>query len=385
MQPVDYASPGYRLSTRITFFVVGFVMAAWAPLVPYAKHRLGFEDAQFGTLLLCMGVGSIIGMPLAGRLAMRIGLRRLLQVCGFIFSFTLLGLATAANAYLLGALLFLFGACLGITDICVNLQASMVERAAARPLMSGFHGLFSVGTFTGAGGVTWILDSGLPLHEVALGAALLAIVLLVCAAPRQIACLDDSGSTAFERPRGIVWLLALLSFACLLVEGAMLDWSALYVHEIHQVDKAQSGIAYTLFTLAMAIARLTGDRLTHVWGDRLTFGGGLILSIIGYVMAQTMSVELALLGFALAGFGIANAIPILFRAGLSQTAMPGVTALSFVATIGYLGVLLGPAFIGYLSHAFTLQMAFWLLTLLLIGMAMSTPFSIKAHRRGTQS
>ncbi len=378
MQPTDYASVGYRLSTRITFFVVGFVMAAWAPLVPYAKQRLGIEDAQFGTLLLCMGIGSIIGMPLAGRLAMRFGLRRLLQVCGLIFCATLLGLASAGNIWSMGVLLFVFGACLGITDICVNLQASIVEKATGKALMSGFHGLFSVGTFAGAGGVTLILHAGWPLEQVSIMAAVFAAALLVAAAPRQISRLDDSSSTAFVFPKGVVLLLALLSFACLLVEGAMLDWSALYLHEIHQVEKAQSGIAYTLFTLMMAVARLIGDRITDLWGDRLVLGAGTALSIVGYIIAQTLSVELALVGFALAGFGLGNAIPILFRAALNQKMMPGVTALSSVATIGYLGVLFGPGLIGYLSHAFTLKIAFWLLTLLLLVILASTPYSVRA-------
>lgn len=368
--PTTFGSAAYQRATRLTFFTLGFTMAAWAPLVAYAKQRLQLDDGAFGSLLLCIGLGSLISMPFAGRLAQAIGLRCVLQVAGVAFSAALVALAVLDSPAAFGLMLFIFGACLGVGDIGMNLQAAMVEKAANKPLMSGFHGLFSVGAFAGAAGVTLLLKQGLAPVQAALAAALLAVTLLALAYRNQIRRLDALDDATFQWPKGVVMLLAGLAFICLLVEGAMLDWSALYLNGVQRVSLDLAGIAYSLFTLAMACVRLVGDRLAQWLGDTVLLVGGAALALIGLVMAQTLHLTGALLGFTLAGLGLANAVPVLFRAALRQRRMPAASSLSAVATLGYLGVLLGPGFIGHLSQWTSLHSAFWALAAAMLVLAL---------------
>ncbi|MEE4672638.1 MFS transporter [Pseudomonas alliivorans] len=348
----------YRLATRIAFFVTGFLMASWAPLITYAKTRLELNEATLGLLLLCVGIGSLVCMPMAGSLAQRLGLRRMIIGSSLVFCSILPGLAICSNVAAMAVLLLIFGASLGLMDICINFQAAAVERAAKMPLMSGFHGFFSIGTFAGVSSGTALLTAGITPITVTLSAAALCGLLTLLFSPRLIPTMSDSGSDFFARPRGIVSLLALLTFICLLQEGAMLDWGALLLGELQNVPPAVGGIGYSVFTLAMSIGRLSGDWASARFGDRRLLQYGVLLAIAGFAMVLVLSLNFALVGFMMIGLGLANLIPILFRAALNQDDVPSAQALSAVATLGYLGILLGPALIGFASHASSLKTAF---------------------------
>jgi MFS family permease len=149
-----------QLSTRIVFFIAGFVMAAWAPLVPFAKARAAIDDGVLGLILLCLGVGSIVTMPLSGALAARFGCRLVIAASTVLLCLTLPLLATVATLPLLVAVVLVFGAGVGALDVAINIQAIIVERASGRPMMSGFHGQFSLGGIAGAAGVTALLGAG---------------------------------------------------------------------------------------------------------------------------------------------------------------------------------------------------------------------------------
>ncbi|MCF5504452.1 MFS transporter, partial [Pseudomonas syringae] len=149
----DAKARAEQSSTRIAFFIAGFSVASWAPLVPYVKQRMGLDEGTLGLLLLCLGVGSILSMPLAGALAARFGCRRLLVCSTLLICLCLPLLATISSLPLLIAILFLFGASMGGVDCTANVQAVIVERASGKTMMSGFHGLFSLGGIVGAAGV----------------------------------------------------------------------------------------------------------------------------------------------------------------------------------------------------------------------------------------
>ncbi|MDQ0122126.1 MFS family permease [Pseudomonas lini] len=348
----------YRLSTRIAFFVAGFLMASWAPLVAYAKSRLELNEATLGLLLLCVGIGSLICMPLAGPLAQRVGLRKLIISSSLVFCATLPGLAIASDLMVMAALLLLFGASLGLLDISINFQAAAVERAAGMPLMSGFHGFFSIGTFVGASSGTALLSTGASPLFVTLIAAALGSLLILVTHPRLIPSMPDSSSNFFARPRGTVSLLAALTFICLLVEGAMLDWGAILLGTLQHVPSASGAIGYSLFTLTMSIGRLSGDWASAKFGDKNLLQSGAAIGVAGFALILTQDLNGALLGYMLIGIGVANIVPILFRAALNQHDVPSAQALSAVATVGYLGVLMGPAAIGFVSHATSIKVAF---------------------------
>lgn len=360
MQTAD--RPETRLATRLGFLVAGFGLAAWAPLVPFARDRVGVEEGELGLLLLCLGVGSVAAMTLTGLLAARHGARTVIVIAALVMSVALPALAIAPTPVLLGAALLVFGAGLGSLDVAINIHAVEVEQAADRPLMSGFHALFSIGGFAGAASMTALLSLGIAPFTGALLCAIAMIVVTLFAWPRLLANRTSEDSAGFVFPRGVVLVIAVLSAVIFLAEGAVLDWSALLITGKGLVPVAQGGLAYVLFAIAMTVGRLTGDALTARIGDAATLIGGGVLALIGFGVVLAVPVPpLALSGFLLIGLGAANIVPVLFRLAGAQTVMPAGQAISAVTTIGYAGVLVGPAGIGFVAHGVGLTAAFWIL------------------------
>lgn len=342
-------------------------MSAWAPLVPFAKARSGVDEAELGLLLLCLGIGSIVAMPITGMLGVRFGARPMILLGGIGCALCLPLLAIADTPLWLGLALLAFGAMLGTLDVAANAHAVEVEADATEPLMSGFHGLFSVGGIIGAGGLTLFLAAaGSPL----LGASVAAVLTLgsiLLAAPRLLRTSGGSGSVVFALPKGIVLLLAAVTATTFLAEGALLDWSALLVVEKGLTGPTLGGLAYMLFAAAMTVGRLTGDATVRRFGARSVLVAGGLLAIAGFVMLLSAPIPLlAMSGFVLIGLGAANIVPILFSAAGRQTAMPPGLAIASITTIGYAGILMGPALLGFIAHATSLSMAFWLLAVLLL-------------------
>jgi predicted MFS family arabinose efflux permease len=355
---------GTRLATRLSFLAAGFAMACWAPLVPFAKARTGVDDGQLGLLLLCLGVGSIMAMPTTGILSARLGSKPMILSGGLGLVLLLPVLSIADNAYLLAVALLGFGASLGTIDVAMNVHAVEVERAAARPLMSGFHALFSIGGFAGAGGMTFLLSIGVTPLAGALCGSALTLVALLLAWPRLLEARGEP--TPLVAPRGVVLLLAGLTAVTFLTEGAILDWSALLVIGAGLVGTAKGGLGYMLFSVAMTIGRLTGDRIVARAGNVrvLAIGGG--LTVAGLIVLLTVPVApIAMAGFLLIGLGASNIVPVLFSLAGRQTAMPATLAIAALTTTGYAGILAGPAGIGLLAHALDLHAAFWLLAALM--------------------
>jgi predicted MFS family arabinose efflux permease len=358
--------PENRLAVRLAFLVAGFGVACWAPLVPFARQRLGVDEGALGVLLLCLGLGSVVAMVAAGMLSTRFGTRPVIVCSGFGMAALLPLLAVADSPWSLGLALAAFGACLGSLDVAMNINALEVERAAGKPLMSGFHGLYSVGGFIGAAFMTLLLSMDFePLHATLLGAALMALAIVV-AWPYVLETARSSSGPLFVMPRGLVWLMALLAAGTFLAEGAVLDWSALLLTESALVAPAQGGIGFMLFSIAMTAGRLTGDAVVARLGDRRTLVVGGVVAVIGVAALLLAPVRaVAFAGFVLIGLGASNLVPVLFRRAGQQAVMPAAFAVSAVTTAGYAGVLLGPALIGFLAAGVGLSTAFWLLAALL--------------------
>lgn len=353
--------PLQHRATRFVFLTAGLAMAAWAPLVPYAKARLGLTEGALGLLLLCLGAGSLLAMPLTGALAARFGCRRVILASGAILALALPGLALAASPLQLGLTLLVFGAAIGTFDVCVNIQAVIIEKASGGALMSGFHALFSVGGFAGAGCMALLLWLGLdPAWACAVIVALLA-ALLLASAPHLLreAEAGEPGAPLFVMPHGSVIVIGLLCFIVFLAEGSVLDWSALFLTGQRGVAASQGGLAYAAFAIAMTIGRFSGDRVVRRFGgQRVLLLGGLCAAGGFFLTVLAPSVGGALAGFVLVGLGAANIVPILFTAAGRQDAMPASLAISAITTLGYAGILAGPAVIGFVAHASSLNIAF---------------------------
>lgn len=369
-----------RLATRIAFFVAGFGLACWAPLVPLVRNRLHLDEGTLGLLLLCLGIGSATAMAATGALSARFGVKPVILVSGAALAVLLPLLAVAQSQWQLAVTLLGFGAALGSLDVAMNLHAVEVERAAQRPMMSGFHALFSVGGFAGASMMTLLLSLQVhPGKSSLIAAALMAVAMLILW-PRlaRTGAADGAQGPLFAVPRGVVLVLALLAGIMFLVEGAILDWGALLVTDAGLVATAQGGLAYILFSIAMLTGRFSGDYITGRLGDRTVLLWGGVVAIGGMVLVLAApSASLAMAGFVLVGTGASNIVPVLFRLAGSQQAMPSALAIAAISTVGYAGVLVGPAGIGFVAHHLGLDMSFALLAALMC----FVPFSARAITR----
>lgn len=356
----DCSPPGApeRATTRAAFFVLGVGVSAWATLVPYAKTRLVLDEADLGLLLLCVGVGSLVAMPFAGTLTGRFGCRKVLLASLPVFLGVLPLLASVESTAIMALCLLVFGASMGLMDVALNIQSVFVEQAAGKPLMSGFHGLYSVGGAVGAGGMVVLLGLMPPLYAV--GVACAALVALLAAYGRHfIPYGSGGGGPLFVVPRGIVLLIGVLCFIMYLGEGTILDWSALFMTVERGVEPSRAGLAYGCFSVTMVLGRLFGDRIVQRFGDaRILFWGSLCAAAgFGVVIAAPWAWA-SFLGFAVVGIGVSNIVPVLFSATARQTFMPLSLAISAVTTIGYSGVLTGPALMGFVAHASSLFVVF---------------------------
>jgi predicted MFS family arabinose efflux permease len=350
-----------RRATRLVFLVMGTATAAWAPMVPYVKAGLGLDDAQLGLLLLGLGGGGIAAMPIAGFLIHRFGSRAVVLVAGLL-SCLLLPLASLApSVFLLALTLVFFGAALGALDVATNAHAVVVEKQSARPLMSGFHALYSVGGLVGAGGMTFLLKLGLPLTNCAVGisVALLAIFL------SQVGCFNApsqesnaAGPSGLALPRGMVVTLGVLAFIVFMAEGAVLDWSAVLLRFSRGWSAETAGLGYAAFSVAMAFGRLTGDSLTRRMGPVAILRYGSLVCAAGFLVAVAAPLGgLSVFGFVLVGLGASNIVPVLFSAAGRLPGMPPSVAVPAVATLGYAGLLAGPALIGFAAQLTSLPLA----------------------------
>lgn len=359
-----------QMSTRIAFFIAGFGIAAWAPLVPYAKARAGLDEGTLGLLLLCLGVGSILAMPIAGMLATRFGCRRVVSAGVLLICAALPLLATVSSIPALIVALFIFGAGLGTVDSTVNLQAVIVERASGKTMMSGFHGLFSLGGIVGAAGVSALLGLGVSPFGAMLVVIVLLIVALLKAVPHLLPYGSESSGPAFAVPHGIVLFIGVMCFIVFLTEGAVLDWSAVFLASERGIDTAYAGLGYAAFALTMTAGRLTGDAIVRRLGATkvIVFGG--MTAAVGLSLATfAPSWEAALVGYALVGAGCSNIVPVLYTAVGKQTVMPESVAVPAITTLGYAGILAGPAVIGFVAHGSSLSFAFGLMAVLLVALA----------------
>ena len=366
----EAASPGASAkATRVVFLVAGIAMASWAPLVPFAKARTGLDEATLGLVLLCFGGGSLAAMPAAGWSAARFGIRAVIAAAIATLVVVLPLLAAVDRPLLLAAALFGFGAGLGALDVSMNLQAIAVERTAARAMMSGFHGMFSVGGIVGASGVALALSAG--ADPVATAAAVAVIVALAVASVARGLDTDRQGAgTPFRVPHGVVVAIGLLAAAAFLLEGAVLDWSAIFMTSVRDVPVARASAGYVAFSIAMTAGRFGGDRLVHCFGGGRVLTVGALSSAAGIAIVALVPSSIAgIAGFALVGIGNANIVPVLFTAAGRQTAMPESLAVPAMTTMGYAGLLAGPALIGFAARATSLSMAFVALAAMMVVVA----------------
>jgi MFS family permease len=347
-----------RASVAAIFFINGAATANWLVRIPAVQAKLGLSKGALGIALLGVAVGALAAMPRAGHLVARHGSRPVTRVGAVIFGATLLLPALAPNVVTLVLALVALGVGHGTLDVAMNAQASTVERQYGRPIMSSFHALWSAGGLAGSamGGVVAQHGVGLAIHLVTTALVAGALAVLVTGGMLPASADADTGEAAPARPRGILLTLGTMAFCVLLGEGAMADWSALYLRDVTGATPGAAAAGYAAFSLAMATGRFAGDALTLRFGAMPLVRGGGLLAALGLGLALVAgSSWAAIVGFGAVGAGFSVAFPLMLaRAGSLPGTTPG-TAIATVSVFGYTGFLAGPPLIGFVSQATNLR------------------------------
>jgi len=367
VQPVTRA----RVAVSVTFLIHGLVVGNWLARIPAVKISLGLNALQLGVSLLGAAVGAVAAMPFTARLCGRYGSRIVTRVSSLLFCASLPLLAVVSWKWLLGPALVFYGAAAGSMDVSMNTQGADVERARSRPTMSSFHALFSIGGMLGAaiGGFAAEHAISVRLH-LSVAAVALAIPALLCG-PWLMKLRDEPRQTTFRLGplHGILVGLSVISFCILLGEGAMADWSAIYLSETPGVSLGVAALGYAVFSAAMAAGRLAGDAVTARIGRVNVVRWGSLLAAAGLAAALIAGTELAaMIGFACVGAGFSSIFPNMCSAAAAQPNLRPEIGIATVSATGYLGFLVGPPLIGLLAEFAGLRIAL-LLVVMLSGLA----------------
>jgi MFS family permease len=349
-----------RCAVSTIFFINGMVLASWVPHIPAVKAQHVLSDGQLGIVLLSMAVGSVLALPLAGWLIGRFGSRFMTAIAALGFCLALPLPIISPTVSLLTFSLMLLGACNGTLDVSMNSQAVEVERRYQRAIMSSFHGLFSLGGLVGAGvaGLEMSFGVGDVQHvtTITILSVLVVVSVLRWLAPSPLQ--QESRDPTFVKPAGVLLGLGALAFFGLLTEGAMADWSAVYLHDVLGTDSATAAAGFAACSLMMAAGRFGGDRLANRLGPQQLLRASGTLAAVGLGSGLLIGEPItAILGFGLVGLGISNIIPVLFSAAGRIHGIQAGTALAAVATTGYFGFLAGPPLIGFAAALTSLPVA----------------------------
>jgi len=336
-------------------------------------------------LLLFLGAGALTLMPATGWFISRTGTRKVILLSAFVIAATLPLLLVMNSPVPAGIMLFVFGAGIGSIDVAMNAHAVQVQHVSGKPMMSSFHGLFSVGGLFGALGIGLLIKAGLsPVAAAVCVSALLALIglnqygRLFNAETERAVIARFSETSASENYSRLSWLngrvlfLGAMCFAVFLSEGAVLDWGAIFLRDHNGLDEALSGVGYAAFSIAMAFMRLTGDRIISKFSSRRVVIAGSLAAAAGFLLIVVTSwLPLSLLGFIFIGLGAANIVPVFFSEGGRIKNVASTTAIPAITTMGYAGQLAGPALLGLVADQWSLQIAFVATGLLLLIVAIA--------------
>jgi MFS family permease len=361
-----------RAAVAAAFLIHSTVSGTWAPRLPAIKESLGLSDGELGTALVGLAIGLVVGTRVAGAPVDRFGSRPFMRAGFPLLAGTLLLPGLADNGLQLLLALLVLGVASGALDVAMNAQGIEVERVARRRILSGLHGLWSVGLGLGAGAAALAAAAGLdPLAHFAIVAAVLAVASVVLLRPllpardqiRADPDPDDRGATiGWTLPLALLGVIAFCSFVG---EGAASDWSAVYMTQELGTSQALGALAFTAFAVTMAISRFVADSLRGRYGNVTLVRAGSLIAAGGMGLGLLIhEPAAAILGFALLGLGLAAVVPIAFSAAGDLDPRATGVLVGRVATVGYVGSVAGPIAIGWLAEATSLRTALGLVVLL---------------------
>jgi len=367
-----------RTATFGAFFLNGAMIGTWVGQIPLVQERLDISKSTIGLALLCMAAGAMIAMPLTGQVLDRRSSGAVTRVVSLIYLPLVALPLFAPSPVLLGAGLVLFGAANGAMDVAMNAHGVAVERTLGKPIMSSLHAGWSFGGLAGAGAVALGVALGIdPRVEGMLAAAALWLLAIYITSRLGTASAhSEHGSSGFALPSRGVLLIGALCFVVMVTEGAMGDWSGIYLKQDLGASASAAATGFAAFSLGMALARLAGDALTRRWGPGRMLSGGMgLVTVTLAVVLLVGDAVVAVIGLGLIGVGIANAVPLLFSA--AGRVPPAGPSLAAVFTLGYTGFIVGPPLIGVFADAASLPIA--LSTLCVAALAVTVLGGRAAH------
>jgi predicted MFS family arabinose efflux permease len=369
-----------RWAARTQFFSSGFVFATWGVHIPTLKAHYAVDDGQLGLAMLAAGTGALIGLSQASRWIGRHGARRAAGIFGVLYALLLASLLLMPSYGALLGLLAFFGMATSVFDVSINTEAAQLELQGGRPLMSGMHGMFSLGGMAGAitGGAA--LAAGVdPQWHLAGVAATLALAIALSAhwmLPREATAFAGSGGPSLRLPHGRLAMLGFLAALGLIAEGAIYDWSVLYLQQELGSPQKQAALGYASFSAAMAATRFAGDALRGRFAPALLLRGSALLAAASMALVlMTDRPWLALIGFAGVGMGFANVVPILFAAASRVPGVEPARGIAAVSAAAYLGFMAGPPVIGFVAKLGSLTLALYIVVAFATALAAAARYS----------
>jgi len=366
-----------RIAVSTFFFVNGFLYANWTSRLPELQRFFGINNAQLGSVLFFIALGSIVSMPLAGWLGSKFGSDSIVKVTALLFCVAIPLVAISQNQWTIRLCFFFLGAASGSMDVTMNGQAVLVERLWGKVIFSSFHAVFSIGMAIGAavGGVFSSFQVPLQSHLVMIST--FGLLLCVWASTKLIKDVTTANETVVSKGKTDK-LLALktilpfgfIAFCCMTGEGSMIDWSAIFMNKVVGQSEVLSAWAFGTFGVAMTIGRVFGDYFIVKFGKQKLMMIDALLSIIGLgISLAFVSVWSTFVGFFLIGLGLSTIVPIVFSSAGNLRNISPSAGISMATSIGYTGFFIGPPTIGYLAEAFGLRIGLGFVLFLFVFMA----------------
>lgn len=382
--PSPFRAPrAYRIAISCFFFIQGLTFASWASRIPDIKNSLQLGDAALGAILLSLPIGQFFALALSGYLVTRYGSRIVLITTSVLYPATLLLIGLASLPLALIVALLLTGFFGNIYNIAVNTQAVGIEALYGRSIMASFHGLWSLAGFTGGLIGTFMIAQELSPFQhywIINGITLLLTLVFVGSTLPRDAKTSASKPKLFVKPDNAILILGVLAFSCMICEGTMFDWTGVYFDKIVKTPKELTQLGFVAFMSTMAGGRLIADFLITRLGARrmILISGCMIFTGISILVAFPYVIP-SIAGLLIAGFGVSSVVPLVYGlAGQSKT-MPAGQAIAAISSLGFLGFLIAPPMIGFISQGYSLRLAFGLIALMGLAVAF---LSGKVRQRG---
>ncbi|WP_281994888.1 MFS transporter [Ruegeria faecimaris] len=343
------------------FILNGALFGIWASRIPAVRDHLDLSHEALGYGLLFMAAGAVCSFPVTGRLTDRFGAVVITRVIAILYTASLILLAFAGSFWALAFFLFVFGAFHGSMDVAMNAWAAEVERAYDRPVMSSFHAMWSLGAGLGALSGFGAIQMGLTVtqHFLLAGGIVVGLTLALSRVQWNSRRVAPSGEAVFALPSGGLILVGFFALCGALGEGAVADWSAIFLRDVTGARESVAALGYAVFSVTMVAFRLAGGVVIARFGPTATARFGGVCAALGVLaVVSAYDAGIALVGFGLMGLGYAVIMPLAFSRAANDPHVPPGQAIASVATLGYGGLLIGPPLIGFLAEMLTLRLAF---------------------------